>query len=63
MVGLGTDTKPETDDSHESQARALQLQVQTEGLVHLRHDLRRYPTQNWSDAFDGHRTRLLGLSL
>jgi len=41
----------------------LQLQVQAEGLVHLDHDLRRYPTQNRSDAFDGHRTHLLGLSL
>ena len=42
---------------------ALQLQVQAEGLVHLRHDLRRYPTQDRSDAFNGHRTHLLGLSL
>jgi len=42
---------------------ALQLQVQAEGIVHLRHDLRRYPTQNRSDAFDGHRTQLFGLSL
>jgi hypothetical protein len=41
----------------------LQLQVQTEGLVDLRHDLRRKPTQDWSDAFDSHRTHLLGLSL
>ncbi len=42
---------------------ALQPQMQAEGLVHLRHDLRRHPTQNRSNAFDGHRTHLLGLSL
>ena len=42
---------------------ALQLQVQAEGLVHLRHELCRYPTQDRSDAFNAHRTNLLGLSL
>jgi len=46
-----------------AQGSALQLKVQAQCVVHLRHDLRRYPTQDGSDAFDSHRTDLFGLSL
>jgi hypothetical protein len=41
----------------------LQLEVQAERVVHICQELRRYQTQNSSDAFDAHRTHLLSLSL